>query len=272
MKRRKWITPATVSIVLFLIAFVEGCHQKNKSGLSDPKTKTITVSKQVHLSNALTQKEKQHGWKLLFNGKDLKGWHSYQKKKPSKNWKVRNGAIVVVEKHNGGQSDLVTDKEFKNFDLKLEWKMKPCSNSGVKFYIHELPPNKKKYDTGPEMQITDLSCLYTSTHSVISDSRIYLHRAGALYDLVPVDTEWVRPAPKWNKYEIIADSGHLRLFENGHKVVDTHMWDNHWRKLISHTKFKTMPNFGTFRKGHILLQGTEDGKVWFRNIKIKTFK
>jgi hypothetical protein len=223
-------------------------------------------------ANTLTKKEKKDGWHLLFNGKNLKGWHSYLKDKPTKNWTVQNGAIVVTEKHNGSQSDLVTDRTFENFDLKLEWKMKPCSNSGVMFYVHESPKYKHTYMTGPEMQITDLSCLYTSTHSAISDSRIHLHRAGALYDLAPADTEWVKPAPKWNSYEIIARNGRLKLFENGHKIVDIKMWNQRWWRIISRTKFAKWPDFGTFRKGHISLQGTEDGKIWFRNIKIKTFR
>jgi hypothetical protein len=229
----------------------------------------ITYAQQA---NTLTSKEKKNGWKLLFNGKNLKGWHSYLKKGVTKNWKVSNGAIVVNEDYKGQRSDLVTNKTYENFDLRLEWKMKPCSNSGVMFYVHESPKYKHTYVTGPEMQITDLSCLYTSTHSEISDSRIHLHRAGALYDLAPADTEWVKPAPKWNKYEIIARNGHVKLFVNGHKVVDTKFWNYSWWKKISRTKFSKWPDFGTFRKGRISFQGTEDGKIWFRNIKIKTFK
>jgi hypothetical protein len=47
------------------------------------------------------------------------------------------------------------------------------------------------------------------------------------------------------------------------------MWNDHWKELINACKFKDIPNFGTFRKGHIALQGTENGKIWFRNIRIK---
>ena len=34
-------------------------------------------------------------------------------------------------------TDLVTDEEFENFDLKLEFKTDTCANSGVMFYVHE---------------------------------------------------------------------------------------------------------------------------------------
>ena len=149
--------------------------------------------------NTLSSEEKADGWQLLFDGKDLKGWHSYLEKEPGKAWQVHNGMIMLNKNSKSVYddfADLVTDAEYENFDLKLEWKMEPCANSGVMFYVNESPQYKNTYETGPEMQITDLSCLYTSNHSEISDSRINMHRAGALYDLAPADTEWVKPAPE----------------------------------------------------------------------------
>lgn len=222
--------------------------------------------------NTLTPQEKADGWQLLFNGKNLDGWHSYLKEKPTKNWTVQDGAIVVTDKHNGQQADLVTNEAYENFDFKFQWKMEPCSNSGVMFYVNESPKYKETYMTGPEMQIVDLACLYTSDHSEINDDIIHLHRAGSLYDLIAVDTEWVKAAPQWNEYEIRANNGDLTLFINGHQVIHTKMWGQNWWRLISRSKFTQWPDFGTFRKGHISFQGTEDGKIWYRNIKIRTFR
>lgn len=215
-------------------------------------------------ASTLTAKEKAEGWQLLFNGRNLNGWHSYLEAKPGRAWQVQNGTIFL-NKNSSDQykdyADLVTNEEFENFDLKLEWKMEPCSNSGVMFYVHESPEYKETYETGPEMQIADLACN--------DDGRILKCRAGDLYDLIPADTEWVTAGGKWNQYEIKADHGHLQLFQNGHKIIDTQLWDDRWRDLIAHSKFATMPNFGTFRKGHISLQGTESGKLWYRNIRIR---
>lgn len=216
------------------------------------------------IPNSLTPKETQQGWRLLFNGKDLLGWHSFQEKVPGKAWQVQDGKIMLNKNRKSVYNDfadLVTDDEFENFDLKLEWKMEPCANSGVMFYVNESPQFKNTYESGPEMQIADLACN--------DDGRILKCRAGDLYDLISADTEWVNQAPKWNHYEIIANRGRLAFYMNGHKTIDTQMWDNLWSDMIKNSKFIEWPGFGTFTKGHISLQGTETGKLWFRNIKIR---
>jgi Domain of Unknown Function (DUF1080). len=113
------------------------------------------------IPNTLTQKETHEGWRLLFNGKDLQGWHSYLDKVAGKAWQVQDGAIVLNKNNKSvykDYADLVTDGEYDNFDFKLEWKMEPCSNSGVMFYVHESPEYKNTYESGPEMQIADLAC------------------------------------------------------------------------------------------------------------------
>lgn len=214
--------------------------------------------------NTLTSKEKSEGWLLLFNGKDLTGWHSYLEKAPGKAWQVQNGTIMLNKNKKSvykDYADLVTNDEFEDFDLKMEWRMEPCSNSGLMFYVHELPEYKNTYESGPEMQIADLACN--------DDGRILKCRAGDLYDLVPSDTEWVNQAPKWNLYEIVSKDGHLEFFQNGHKILQTDLWNDHWRDMIKNSKFVEWPGFGTFKKGHISFQGTENGKIWYRNVKIR---
>ena len=240
-----------VKIKSFILLFIAGILFSN-----------LSIAQQ--LPNTLSAKETQQGWQLLFNGKDLLGWHSYMEKVPGKAWQVQDGAIFLNKNNKSVYNDfadLVTDDEFENFDLKLEWKMEPCANSGVMFYVHESPEFKDTYESGPEMQIADLACN--------DDGRILKCRAGDLYDLISADTEWVNKASRWNQYEIIAKDGHLTFYMNGHKTIDTQLWDDHWRDMIKNSKFVEWPGFGTFKKGHISLQGTETGKLWYRNIKIR---
>ena len=220
--------------------------------------------------NILTAQEKAQGWQLLFDGSTLGGWHSYNAKAPGKDWKVSDGAIVLEKQPSdplANFQDLVTDAEFGNFDLKLSWKMSPCADSGVMFYVHEAPKYQYTFETGPEMQIADLACTKP-------DSRVLYERSGDLFDLISSDVEWVNEAGQWNDFEIIADHGHLQFFQNGHKVIDTQLWNEDWKRLVARTKFKAWPDFARFHEGLISLQGTEDKGVtpirfWFRDIKIR---
>jgi hypothetical protein len=55
---------------------------------------------------------------------------------------------------------------------------------------------------------------------------------------------------------------------NGEHTLSTTLWDDYWKKMVAISKFKYMPDFGTFTSGKIALQDHGDD-VWFRNIKIK---
>ncbi len=203
-------------------------------------------------------------WVPLFDGKTTSGWHSYGKMSGAGAWKVDEGALHLdpaLKKEGAEGGDLVTDEEFDNFDLKLEWKIAAKGNSGIIFYVNEDPEKyPQTYNTGPEMQVLD-----NNGHP---DAKIHKHRAGDLYDLVPCSKETVKPAGEWNSAEIVSKNGKLDLYLNGTKVVSTTLWDDNWKKLVAGSKFASMPGFGTFKSGKIALQDHGD-EVWYRNIMIR---
>jgi hypothetical protein len=100
------------------------------------------------------------------------------------------------------------------------------------------------------------------------DAKIIKHRAGDLYDLISSSSEPVKPAGEWNQVEIVSNQGKLDFTLNGTKVVSTTLWDDNWKKMVAGSKFKTMSDFGTFKKGKIALQDHGDA-VCYRNIMIK---
>ena len=216
-------------------------------------------------SIALSGKEKQEGWLLLFDGKSTNGWHTYGKSTTGSAWKAENGSLHldVSDKSNyqskdGG--DLVTNGEFENFDLKLDWKISKNGNSGIMFDIKETPEYKETWFTGPEMQILD-----NEGHA---DGKIKKHRAGDLYDLISSSSEPVRAVGEWNQVEIKCNKGKLDLYLNGVNIVSTTLWDDHWWKLVKGSKFVEMPGFSKYKSGHIGLQD-HGNDVWFRNIRIR---
>lgn len=218
----------------------------------------------MHTKDAPTQ----DGWISLFDGKSTKGWHGYNKKEAGKAWKIEGGTLhldtMAKKQMKDAGGDLVTDEEFENFDLKLEWKISPKGNSGIIFYIHEDPKISESYQTGMEMQVLDNG---TPTRLGHPDGKLYSHRAGDLYDLL-ASKEAVKPQGEWNAAEIVANKGKLDFYLNGVHTLSTTLWDNNWRQMIAISKFNQWSSFGTFKKGRIGLQD-HGNEVWYRNIKIK---
>lgn len=212
---------------------------------------------------AVTQiSQAQKGFKPLFDGKTTTGWHTYNKTNVGSGWQVQEDALHLDPKTKGtdGGGDLVTDKEYKDFHLKYEWKVAPKANSGLIFYVHEEPKYHATYSTGLEMQVLD-----NDGHP---DGKITKHRAGDLYDLIKSSSEPVKPVGEWNKAEIISKKGNLTLILNGVQVVKTTLWDENWKKLVAGSKFANWENWGTYTSGKIALQDHGD-EVWYKNIIIK---
>lgn len=213
-------------------------------------------------SNEKKEEEKKDGWQLLFDGSSTKGWHNYGGGSPNAAWKAEDSTLhfAAAEKKDTSGADIVTDEEFENFHLKLEWKISVNGNSGIMFYVNESKDYRKPYQTGPEMQVLD-----NNGHP---DAKIPKHRAGDLYDLISCSKETVKPAMEWNQVEIKCVNGKLDFWLNGENVVSTQLWDDNWKTMIAASKFKQWTEFGTFKKGRICLQDHGDN-VWYRNIRIK---
>jgi hypothetical protein len=251
---------------VLMIAAVGLFASCNNEGEASTTNDTSTAEPPAAPAPLLSEEEAKEGWALLFDGQSTKGWHRYGGDPVGAAWKVKDGMLYLDATNkkdwqikDGG--DIITDEEYENFHLKLEWKIDTCGNSGVIFNINE---DTAKYEfpwmTGPEMQVLDNSC-----HP---DAKIIKHRAGDLYDLITSVPETVKPANEWNVAEIKSQNGQLEFYLNSVKVVTTTMWDEGWKKMIAGSKFKDMKDFGTYKKGRIGLQD-HGNNVWFRNIKIK---
>ncbi len=230
------------TLLLILSFVVVSCHSMKKSTESSSSDK---------------------GFVSLFDGKTTNGWHTYGKDIAGAAWEIEDGTLHlnVEGKSRADRGDLVTDKEYENYHLKLEWKISEGGNSGIIFNVHEdLSKFRNTYQTGPEMQIID-----NDKHA---DAKIHKHRAGDLYDLIASSKEVEKPVGEWNKAEIVLNNGKLDLYLNGVKVVSTTMFDENWDKLVAESKFAKWPGFAKYKKGKIALQDHNDA-VWFRNIMIK---
>jgi hypothetical protein len=207
--------------------------------------------------NVLSAAEKQAEWKLLFDGESLRGWRGYQKKKAPPGWVVEDNAITRVAE----AGDLITEKQFKDFELALEWRISEGGNSGIMFRVAEGA--EASYETGPEMQVLD-----DARHP---DGRNRLTSAGSAFGLYAAPAGIVKPAGEWNQVRLLVRGHHVEHWLNGVKVVEYELESPEWESKVAGSKFRQWPGFGRAPKGYIALQDHGD-KVWYRSIKIREIR
>ena len=79
--------------------------------------------------NRLTTTERAAGWQLLFDGNSLTGWRGYNSESMPTGWSAENGMLI----RTGPGGDIITEQQFADFELSLEWLVGPSGNSGVLF-------------------------------------------------------------------------------------------------------------------------------------------
>lgn len=215
--------------------------------------------------NTLTRREKREGWKLLFDGISTKGWHTFKRDTVGSKWQVRDQVLVFdTSKPRNGGGDIVTNEEYENYELRLEWKISKGGNSGIMIDVQEAPQYQATYVTGPEMQVLD--------NISADDNKIPSHLAGCLYDLAG-DASVSKPNPpgEWNQVRIIQNRGHLTFWLNGVQTYDGQIGSDEWKAMVAKSKFRNQQYYADFAKvarGRICLQQHPGSSEW-RNIKIK---
>lgn len=221
-----------------------------------PTDINISVASENEL-NRLSEVEKAEGWQLLFDGQTTNGWHTYLKEKVE-GWQVKDGILYTP----GNQGDIVTDKEFENFELVAEWKIQEQGNSGIFYYVVEKPEYKRTYETGPEFQIIDDENYPQELKNK--------QKTGANSD-VQAPSAFVSKGPgEWNNTRILINEGHVEHWLNGQKVVEYNFYSPEYKQRVTNSKFASM-DYAKIKKGRIGFQD-HGGPVAFRNIKIKEKK
>jgi len=257
-------------IVLSIFFCFTGCKKAPKT---EQPAKDTTVTQTVpkpEVPNTLTDAEKAEGWQLLFDGKTTTGWKGYNKKTfPEKGWEVVDGTIHCIASGTGEAGfggDIITEKQYKDFEFSLEWKISKGGNSGI-FILAQEKAKQLIWKSAPEMQILD-----NENHPDAKLGENGNRKAGSLYDLIPANPQNAKPFGEWNKVRILVYQGTVVFYQNNAKVLEFHLWTQDWKDLINKSKFKGWKDFinagGPDKKGYIGLQD-HGNDVWFRNIKIK---
>ncbi|HSI76485.1 MAG TPA: DUF1080 domain-containing protein [Lunatimonas sp.] len=241
---------ALVYIPIILIYMMACSSSEPREG----ETADIPAESDEKALNALTTAEKDEGWELLFDGESTQGWHNYLEEGIT-GWKVEGGILYT----EGGNGDIVTDREFENFELKVDWKIEEQGNSGVFYYVREAPEYPRIHHTGPEFQIIDDD----NYPQKLMDNQ----KTGSISDVkAPIEITPKVPGV-WNHTRILAKNGHVEHWFNGEKVAEAEMDSPEWKDMVSNSKFADF-DYAQIQRGHIGLQDHGD-RVAFKNIKIK---
>ncbi|MCX7872104.1 MAG: DUF1080 domain-containing protein [Verrucomicrobiae bacterium] len=203
--------------------------------------------------NILTEKEKQDGWKLLFDGKTTNGWRGYMKKSfPKTGWKIEDGCLKKIARERGG--DIITIDQYDNYELQWEWRIPSQANNGIKYLVTE----KRPAAPGHEYQMIDDSAIQNKKQKTAS-----------FYDVLPPKQHApIKLAPEWNHSKLVVNGNHVEHWLNGEKVLEYELGSPELKKAIENSKFKTADGFGEKIKGHVMLTDHTD-ECWYRNIKIR---
>ncbi|MGF1578587.1 MAG: DUF1080 domain-containing protein [Gemmataceae bacterium] len=188
------------------------------------------------------------GFKRLFNGKTLEGWQGLipinkranmtpkarqaaQEKVNARilpHWTVRDGVLV----YDGKGNSLQTVRDYRNFELMVDWKIGKGGDSGI--YLRG----------NPQIQIWDRK---------EGSGGLYNNRKNARKPLVAADN----PPGQWNTFHIIMRGDRVTVKLNGKLVVNNTPLENYWQRG------RPLPETGPIELQH------HGNPLYFKNIYIK---
>jgi len=188
--------------------------------------------------------EKEEGFVPIFNGKDLSGWEGNKKL-----WTARDGVLIGRSPGIRHNDFLATTKEYGDFILRFQIRLKPNSaNSGVQFRSTRVPNSHEVAGYQADVGGAWWSKLY-------DEARRGKGLAGPKPDVI----KKVLKPEDWNAYEIKAVGPRVTLKINGTTTVEY---------------TEPEPAAKIARSGVIAVQihGGGPMEVQFKNIRIKELK
>ncbi len=222
------------------------------------------------IANTISEREAREGWRLLWDGKTTEGWRGAKLDGfPEKGWSIDNGILKVL-KSDGGESanggDIVTTRPYKNFILKVSFKITQGANSGIKYFVDTDLNKGSGSAIGCEFQILD-DRNHPDAGLGVGGNRTL----GSLYDLIPAPKNKPYLYGAFNTAMVVVNGNRVEHWLNGTKIIEYERNNQMWDALVDYSKYKDWPDFGNAGEGLLLLQDHGD-EVSFQNIKIKELK
>jgi hypothetical protein len=194
-------------------------------------------------------------WEVLFDGKITDAFRGWKGESMPEGWKVIDGALTK----DGNVDELVTRKQYTNFDLRWDWKIGKDGNSGV--FYRATREYDQIYWSGPEYQLLD--------DANAPDGKNQITAAGSAYGLYASPAGIVKPYGEWNTSRLLVRGNHVEHWLNGKKVVEYDLKSPEWTAKVAASKFSKYPNYGLAGTGYIGIQGDHPGSVALRHVRIR---
>lgn len=191
----------------------------------------------------ITALERAQGWKFLFDGDSLSDWRGYRLNRVPPNWTVTEGWLTTA----GGPA-LVSEEEFRDFELLFDWRVAPGGAGEVWL---------RAVEDGPEPEGSGL-LFELEGGQVIGGN-------GGLTE------PWRKPTPepgRWHRSRVMVYGGQVEHWVDGDQVLKYSIDTPAWREAVARSRFAGIAEYGLQSEGRIVLSGRGAA---FRNIKVRRF-
>jgi thiamine biosynthesis lipoprotein len=179
-------------------------------GMGEPKESAARFKELRIRELPVFGEEADAAWSPLFDGRSLDGWEEHGTQGA---WRVHDGVLGCLFGKEGG--DLRTKEDFRDFDLRLEFKIARMANSGV--FLRAKRDDSNPAFSGCEIQILDDSAWEKETRTTLKPWQF----TGSLYGSVPANAPGLlRPVGEWNAYEILCRGSRIAVALNGRTLYD----------------------------------------------------
>jgi len=196
----------------------------------------------------LSKEEKEQGFEVLFNGKDLNNWVGNKT-----DYVVEDNAIAIYPTKEG-HGNLNTEKEYSDFIFRFEFQLTPGANNGLG--IHAPLEGDAAY-VGKEIQILD------NDAPVYSKLEVYQYH-GSVYGVMAAKRGFLKPTGEWNQEEVYVKGDYIKVTLNGTVILEGDLKKAPKNGTLDH---KDHPGLNR-HSGHIGFLG-HGSVVKFRSIRIK---
>ncbi len=196
----------------------------------------------------LSKEEKEQGFNVLFNGKDLNNWVGNKT-----DYVVEDNTIAIYPTKEG-HGNLNTEKEYSDFIFRFEFQLTPGANNGLG--IHAPLDGDAAY-VGKEIQILD------NDAPVYSNLELYQYH-GSVYGVIAAKRGFLKPSGEWNQEEVYVKGDYIKVILNGTVILEGDMKKASKNGTLDH---KEHPGLNR-HTGHIGFLG-HGSVVKFKNIRIK---